>query len=170
MKKLIAGLFLVLVLGGCSANAAVSTAEVAKAYSGDFYTEAKAAFGEATAEMSIEKKPMSISILLSSPGELAGMSIELFDEHALITYEGMTQELDTDNLPDGTVFLLIEELFDELSDPDEYILSTENGDLKAKADDFTAVLNPENFGLISAKFPRYSTEFTFGEFAFGSKP
>ncbi len=166
MKKIISVLIILCMLCSCSNGVSVSSAQVAKAYQNGFTANVTAVFGENKTEMSITKNPMSISILLNYPAELAGMGIELFDEHAVITYQGMTQEINTDNLPDGTPFLLLEELFDELSDPEEFALSTEVDNLSAKNDDFTAVLDGENFALISAKFSGYATEFTFTEFEF----
>jgi len=45
-------------------------------------------------------------------------------------------------------------------------LSTENEKLIANFEDFSAVLSPEDFSLISAKFPLFETEFTFSDFVF----
>ena len=168
MKKLALILVFVLLLFGCSNNTPPSAEEVAKAYAGDFSTAAKVVFDGNEAEMKIEKKPMSISILLSFPAEISGMGIELFDEHAKITYEGMEQDIKTDNLPEGTPFLLVAELFEEFSDPEDFVLSTENGNIIAKGDDFSAVLSPEDFSLISAEFPEFKTNFAFSDFAFSS--
>ena len=168
MKKLALILVFVLLLFGCSNNALPSAEEVAKAYAGDFSTAAKVVFDGNEAEMKIEKNPMSISILLSFPAEISGMGIELFDEHAKITYEGMEQDIKTDNLPEGTPFLLAAELFEELSDPEDFVLSTENGNIIAKGDDFSAVLSPEDFSLTSAEFPEFKTDFAFSDFAFSS--
>lgn len=155
-------------LSACSNAQAPAPQDVAKAYGGDFSTAAKVNFGENEAEMQITKNPMSISILLDFPAEVSGMSIELFDEHAKITYEGMEQNIKTDSLPEGTPFLLIRELFEELADPDDFTLSTENDLLKAQGDDFSAVLSPEDFSLISAEFPEYRTSFAFSGFEFSA--
>ncbi len=166
MKKFISVLIILGLLCGCSNSVSVAPQQVANVYKNGFTAKATAVFGESKTEMSITKNPTSISILLNSPAELSGMGIELFDEHAVISYEGMTQEIKTENLPDGTAFLLLEELFEELSDPEDFTLSTEADRIIAKNEDFTAVLNEENFAPISAKFSEYATEFTFSEFEF----
>lgn len=168
MRKLIFVLVLILSLCGCSNAVSVTPQEIAAAFQGDFSAKATAVFGENETGMSVAKNGMSISILLDSPAELAGMGIELFDEHAKVTYQGMEQEIDTDSLPGGTPFLLLEELFDELADPEEFTLSTEDGNLVAKNDDFAAVLSSEDFSLLSAVFARYATEFCFSEWEFGA--
>ncbi|MBQ7874787.1 MAG: hypothetical protein IJ306_06485 [Oscillospiraceae bacterium] len=167
MRKLIVIFVLILSLCGCSNAAAATPQEVAAAFRKDFSAKATAVFGDNETGMSISKNGMSISILLDSPAELAGMGIELFDEHAKVTYQGMEQEIDTDSLPGGTPFLLLEELFNELANADEFALSTEDGNLVAKNDDFTAVLSSEDLSLISAAFQRYATEFSFSDWAFG---
>lgn len=167
MKKLVLILVLILSLCGCSNAVAATPQEVAAAFGQDFSAKATAAFGDNETSMSISKNGMSISILLDSPAELAGMGIELSDEHAKVTYQGMEQELDADSLPDGTPFLLLEELFDELANADEFTLSTEDGNIIARNDDFTAVLSAEDFSLISAVFEGYATEFSFSDWAFG---
>ncbi|MBR5872016.1 MAG: hypothetical protein IKZ06_00010, partial [Oscillospiraceae bacterium] len=95
-----------------------------------------------------------------------GMGIEIFDEHAKISYNGMEQEIKKDSLPEGTPFLLLEELFEELSDPEDFVLSTENEKLFAKGEDFSAVLSKEDFSLVSAEFPAFGTKFTFSDFKF----
>lgn len=166
MKKLFLILVLILSLCGCSNSAAPSPQKVAKAYQNDFTASAKVVFGENEAEMQIEKKPMSISIMLNFPAEISGMGIELFDEHAKISYEGLEQNIKTDSLPEGTPFLLLKELFEELSDPEDFVLSMENKGITAKGDDFFAVLSEEDFSLISAEFPEYRTKFVFSNFEF----
>ena len=138
---------IVLVFCGCSNSVSTTPQEVAEKYKQDF---------------------SSSVIAVNSPAELSGMGIEIFDEHAKIIYEGMEQEIKKDSLPEGTPFLLLEELFDELSDPDEFTLSTENENIIAKGEGFSAVLSPENFSLVSAKFPLFETEFTFSDFVFKS--
>ncbi|MBR2041664.1 MAG: hypothetical protein IJ945_04760 [Oscillospiraceae bacterium] len=166
MKKIILITVLILSLCGCSKNALPSAQEVAKAYQGDFSAAAKVEFRDGEAEMEIAKNPMSISISLSFPAEISGMGIEIFDEHAKITYEGMEQEIRKENLPEGTPFLLAEELFEELSDPEDFTLSTENGNITASGDDFSAVLSAEDFSVISAVFPEYGVSFAFSDFEF----
>jgi hypothetical protein len=94
------------------------------------------------------------------------MGIEISDEHAKIGYKGMEQEIEKDSLPEGTPFLLLEELFEELSDPEEFTLSTENENIVADFGDFSAVLSSEDFSLISAEFPFFETKFTFSNFEF----
>ena len=168
MKKIILVLVLIFSICGCSNETEVTLQEVAESFKQNFSTEALAAFGENEAEMSITKNGMSISIIVSSPAELEGMGIEISNEHAKVTYEGMEQEISKDSLPEGTPFLLLEELFEKLSEPDKFTLSTENGNLVAKGDDFTAVLSPENFSIISAEFPRFSAKFTFSDWFFGA--
>ena len=118
--------------------------------------------------MEVLKNGMSISFLLAFPKELSGMEVVLSDEHARVIFEGMEQEINTENLPEGTPFLLLEELFEELSDPEEFVLSTEKEKLVAKNDDFSAVLSAEDYSLISAEFSQYATKFTFSDFAFGT--
>ena len=168
MKKFIVLAAIVLMFSGCSNSLKVTPQDVAGAYGKDFSASVKAVFGERETEMSVSKNGMSISISVTSPAELEGMGIEIFDEHAKIIYEGMEQEIKKDSLPEGTPFLLLEELFDELSEPDEFTLSTENENIIAKGEGFFAVLSPENFSLVSAKFPLFETEFTFSDFVFKS--
>ncbi len=168
MKKIIMLAAFVLMFSGCSNSPAATPQEVAKAYEQDFFALATIVFGDNKAEFDFEKNGMSISISLNSPAELSGMGIEIFDEHAKISYNGMEQEIRKDSLPEGTPFLLLEELFDELSDPEDFVLSTENENLVAKSDDFSAVLSAEDFSLISADFPTYETKFTFSNFEFKS--
>ena len=166
MRKIIFVFAFILLLSGCSNAPEATPQEAAKAYNGDFTAEARTVFGDSEAEITIAKNSMSISIFVTYPAELEGMGIEIFDEHAKISYDGMEQEIKTDSLPEGTPFLLLEKLFDELSDSEDFILSTENGNLLAKGEDFSAVLSAEDFSLISAKFPAYETEFAFSEFLF----
>ena len=169
MRRLFFVIVLILSLCGCSKAVSVAPQEVADAFQRDFSAKATAVFGESKTEMSITKNGMSISILLDSPAELAGMGIELDDEHAKITYHGMEQEIKTDSLPGGTPFLLLEDLFDALADADDFSLSTEEEKITAENDDFTAVLSEEDFSLISAAFKEYATEFSFSEWSFGGE-
>ena len=166
MKKLIVFAALVFAFSGCSNSVSVSPEEVSKTYEKDFLASAKAVFGENEAEIAVLKNGMSISFSVGSPNELSGMGIEISDEHAKISYDGMEQEIKKDSLPEGTPFLLLEELFDELSDPEDFILSTENENLLADFGDFSAVLSAEDFSLISANFPAFETKFTFSNFQF----
>jgi hypothetical protein len=168
MRKIIFVFAFIFSLFGCSNVSNVTPGEVAEVYNGDFTAEARVVFGDNEVEMLITKNGMSISISVTSPAELEGMGIEISDEHAKISYEGMEQEIKTDFLPEGTPFLLLEKLFDELSDPEDFTLSTENGNLTAKGEDFSAVLSAEDFSVISAKFPAFETEFAFSEFEFKS--
>ena len=62
--------------------------------------------------------------------------------------------------------MLLEELFEELSNPEDFVLSTENGNLIARSEDFSAALSAEDFSLISAEFPLFETKFTFSDFEF----
>ena len=166
MKKFVLTLAFLILFSGCSNSVSASPQEVAKAYEGDFSSLGTIVFGDNRAEFGVSKNGMSISISLSSPAELSGMGIEIFDEHAKITYNGMEQEIRKDSLPEGTPFLLLEELFDELSDPEDFILSTENENLLADFGDFSAVLSAEDFSPISANFPAFETKFTFSNFEF----
>ena len=166
MRKIIFVFAFFFLLSGCSNVSKVTPQEVAGVYNGDFTAAARVVFGDNEAEITVAKNGMSISIFVTSPAELEGMGIEIFDEHAKISYDGMEQEIKTDSLPEGTPFLLLEKLFDELSDPEDFGLSTENGNLAAKGEDFSAVLSAEDFSVISAKFPLFETEFAFSEFEF----
>ena len=166
MKKFIMLAAIVLLFSGCSNSLKVTPQDVAGAYGNVFSASVKAVFGERETEMSVSKNGMSISITVNSPAELSGMGIEISDEHAKIGYKGMEQEIEKNSLPEGTPFLLLEELFEELSDPEKFTLSTENEKLIASFEDFSAVLSPEDFSLISAKFPLFETEFTFSDFVF----
>lgn len=159
---------IVFVFCGCSNSVSTTPQEVAEKYKQDFSSSVIAVFGDNRAEMGASKNGMSISVSVNYPAELSEMGIEIFDEHAKIIYEGMEQEIKKDSLPEGTPFLLLEELFDELSEPDEFTLSTENENIIAKGEGFSAVLSPENFSLVSAKFPLFETEFTFSDFVFKS--
>ena len=62
--------------------------------------------------------------------------------------------------------MLLEELFEELSDPEDFALSTENENIVADFEEFSAVLSSEDFSLISAEFPFFETKFTFSNFEF----
>ena len=168
MRKIILSFVFLFLFSGCSISVSVTPQEVAKRYEQDFSSSVIAVFGDNRAEMEASKNGMSISISVNSPAELSGMGIEIFDEHAKITYNGMEEEIKKDSLPEGTPFLLLEELFDELSEPDEFTLSTENENIIAKGEGFSAVLSPQNFSLVSAKFPLFDTEFTFSDFVFKS--
>ena len=166
MKKFIMLAAIVLLFSGCSNSLKVTPQDVANAYGKDFSASVKAVFGERETEMSVSKNGMSISITVNSPAELSGMGIEISDEHAKIGYKGMEQEIEKDYLPEGTPFLLLEELFEELSDPEEFTLSTESENIVADFGDFSAVLSAEDFSLISAEFPFFETKFTFSNFEF----
>ena len=168
MKKIILSMMIVFVLCGCSKSVSVTPQEVAEKYKQDFSSSVIAVFGDNWTEMEASKNGMSISISVNSPAELSGMGIEIFDEHAKIIYEGMEQEIRKDSLPEGTPFLLLEELFEELSEPEDFSLSTENENLAADFGDFSAVLSSEDLSLISAEFPFYETKFTFSNFEFKS--
>ena len=166
MRKIILSFVFLFLFSGCSNSVSATPQEVAKRYEQDFSSSVLAIFGDNRAEMEVLKNGMSISISANSPAELSGMGIEIFDEHAKITYNGMEEEIKKDSLPEGTPFLLLEELFEELSDPEEFTLSTENEKLISAGENFSAVLSPEDFSLISAKFPLFETEFTFSDFVF----
>ena len=166
MKKLIVFMALAFAFSGCSNSVSASPEEIAKAYENDFSASVKANFGENESEMSVIKNSMSISFSVNYPKELSGMEIEIFDEHANISYNGMEQEIKKDSLPERTPFLLLEELFKELSNPEDFVLSTENGNLIARSEDFSAALSAEDFSLISAEFPLFETKFTFSDFEF----
>ena len=153
MKKIILSFVLMAMFSGCSNSFSVTPQEVAKVYEKDFSASVLVDFGKNRTEMEMLKNSMSISISVDSPAELSGMGIEISDEHAKISYNGMEQEIEKDSLPERTPFLLLEELFEELSDPEDFVLSTENGNLIAKGEDFSAVLSSEDFSVISAEFP-----------------
>ena len=166
MKKIILSFALLAMFSGCSNSFSVTPQEVAKEYEKVFFASVLVDFGKNRTEMEMLKNSMSISISVDSPAELSGMGIEISDEHAKISYNGMEQEIEKDSLPERTPFLLLEELFEELSDPEDFVLSTENGNLIAKGEDFSAVLSSEDFSVISAEFPFYETKFTFSNFEF----
>ena len=168
MRKIALIFMLLFYLSGCSNVALPSAEDVAKTYSQDFSANVIGTFGKNKTEIEVLKNGMSISFLLDFPKELSGMEVVLSDEHARVIFEGMEQEINTENLPEGTPFLLLEELFEELSDPEDFVLSTENENLVANSDDFTAVLSAEDYSLISAEFSQYATKFTFSDFAFGN--
>ncbi len=166
MKKIIFILVFILSFAGCSNASEATGTDVAVAYANDFSASAKAVFGENEATVEIVKNPMSISFFVKSPKELEGLLVEVFDEHAKISYQGMEQEIKKDNLPDGAVFLLLEELFEDLEDGEDLVLSMEDGKVNVNEEDFSAVLSEEDLSLISADFPKYKTSFEFSEFAF----
>ena len=157
---------IVFVFCGCSKSVSVTPQEVAEKYKQDFFSSVIAVFGDNRTEMEASKNGMSISVSVNSPAELSGMGIEISDEHAKIGYKGMEQEIEKNSLPEGTPFLLLEELFEELSDPEEFTLSTESENIVADFGDFSAVLSAEDFSLISAEFPFFETKFTFSNFEF----
>lgn len=165
MKKIILSVVLIFLFCGCSKSLTVTSEEVSKIYEQNFKVSAFAVFGENKTEMEVTKNGMSIGILLKSPKELSGMGIDISDEHANISYDGMEQEISIDELPKGTAFLLLKELFDDLSNPDEFILSTENGNLIARGENFSAVLS-DDLSVINANFLPFETEITFSEWEF----
>ena len=166
MKKLVFVFAFLILFSGCSKTNSVTSSEVAEVYKNGFSASVLAEFGENKAEIKAAKNGMSISLTLVSPAELSGMELEITDEHVKVIYEGMEQTLKKDTLPKGTPFLLLEELFEELSDPEDFTLSTENEKLFAKGEGFSAVLNKEDFSLISAEFLAFGTKFTFSDFKF----
>lgn len=166
MKKFILLFLALLLISGCSNSVSAAPQDIAERYKQDFSASVFAVFGESKAEFDILKNGTSIRISATSPEELSGMGIEIGDEHAKISYNGMEQEIKKDSLPEGTPFLLLEELFGELSDAEDLTLSTENGNLAVKGEDFSAVLSVEDFELVEAKFPVFETEFTFSNFEF----
>ncbi len=166
MKKFILSMVLIVILGGCSNSVAVTSTEVADVYKNDFSVNVFAVFGKNETEMTVTKNGMSIGILLNSPDELSGMGIEISDEHAKITYDGMEQDIEADSLPSGTPFLLLKELFDDISNPDEFVLSTENKCLTARGENFSAIISEDELLIISAEFPEFETKFTFSEWDF----
>ena len=166
MKKIIFSIVVLLMLSGCSDSVLPKTADVSEVYKKDFSALVTVEYGEETAKMEIEKKGMSISFLLREPEELSGMSMALFDEHAKVTYEGMVLDINTDKLPDSAPFLILKELFEELSEPDEFFLSTADGGIIVQGNDFIATLYTEDFSLKNAVFPQFDTEFDFEKFIF----
>ena len=166
MRKIIFLFSFLLLFSGCSNSVSVTPQEVAEKYKQDFSASVSAVFGENEAELDITKNSMSIGIFANSPAELSGMGIEIFDEHAKISYNGMEQEIKKDSLPEGTPFLLLEELFEELSDSEDFSLSTENEKIVVKGEGFSAVLSPKDFSLLEAEFPLFETEFSFSNFEF----
>lgn len=169
MKKIIFSIVVLLMLSGCSISALPKTEDISEVYKKDFSALVTVEYGEETAKMEIEKKGMSISFLLREPEELSGMSIALFDEHAKVTYEGMVLDINTDKLPDSAPFLILKELFEELSEPDEFFLSTADGELIAQGDEFIATLSPEDLSLKNAVFPQPAMEFNFEKFEFSGE-
>ncbi len=166
MRKFILMLAFLLLFSGCSNPLPVTPQEIAKIYEQDFLASVLVNFGENEAELDVSKNGMSISIFVNYPEELSGMGIEIGDEHAKISYNGMEQEIRKDSLPEGTPFLLLEELFEEISDPEDFVLSTENGKIAVKGESFSAVLSEEDYSLISAEFPFFDIKFTFSNFEF----
>ena len=151
---------------GCSNSFSVTPEEVAERYKQDFSASVFAVFGENKAEFDIVKNGMSISIFANSPAELNGIGVEIFDEHVKISYNGMEQEIKKNSLPEGAPFLLLEELFDDLSDSEDFVLSTGKENIIAKSENFSAVLSAEDFSLIEAEFSLFETKFTFSNFEF----
>ena len=166
MRKFIVAAVVAALLCGCSNAPSATPQDVAKAFEKDFSAKATAVFGENETEMSIAKNGTSISFFIDSPKELAGMELELFDEHAVVRYEGMEQKINTDSLPKGAPFLLLEELFDSLADGENFTLSTDGETLNAAGEDFFATLSAEDFSLIKAEFAGFATVFDFSEWAF----
>ncbi|MBE6893035.1 MAG: hypothetical protein E7482_03365 [Ruminococcaceae bacterium] len=93
MRKIILSFVFLFLFSGCSNSVSVTPQEVAKRYEQDFSSSVLAVFGDNRAEMEVLKNGMSISIFANSPAELSGMGIEIFDEHAKITYNGMEEEI-----------------------------------------------------------------------------
>ena len=164
MKKAVLFLVLILSLSGCDKNFVPGKDDIARVYSGDFFALAET---ENTG-IEISKNGMSISFIAKYPEEIEGLSVVLFDEHAKVEFEGMTQEIKSENLPQKAPFLLIDELLDSLSDPEDFSLSTENGKIIASGEDFSAVLSEEDFSVVTVVFPRYDEKIIFSEWIFYS--
>ena len=166
MKKIIIAAIISALLCGCSNTPSVTNQDIAKAFEKDFSAKVTAAFGENETKMSISKNGTSISFFINSPKELSGMELELFDEHAVVRYEGMEQKINTGSLPKGAPFLLLEELFDSLADAEDFTLSTDGEILVAAGEGFSATLSAEDFSVINAEFTGFATVFDFSEWAF----
>ena len=166
MRRIIAFIALVFVLAGCSKAFEPKPKDVAAVYKNDFSVKAKATYGENETDFKITKNGMSISFVVESPKELSGLSIALSDEHAKVDFEGMELLLETENLPEKAPFFLVEELFENLSDEEDFTLSTDKNSVLAKGENFSAILSPEDFLLESAAFSEYKTEFSFSEWEF----
>lgn len=165
MRKLIFVLSVILIFVGCS-KAPAEPQDVSKAYQADFSAAVNAECGEENFKIKIQKNGTSISFYVEEPENLAGLSISLDGEHASVSYKDIQTEFDVKNLPEKAPFLLLLKLFDELSSPEEFVLSTAGDELFAQGKDFAAVLSSEDFSLINAVFPEYETEFEFFDFKF----
>lgn len=165
MKRAVFILVLIFLFCGCGKAIKPSANDVAKVYSKDFSAVAE----KKNMVMDISKNGTSISFTAKYPKEVEGLCVLLSDEHAKVEFEGMTQEINTESLPEKAPFLLLDELFESLSNPEDFSLSTENDKIIAANDDFTAVLSEEDYSVITAVFPQYDAEFTFSEWNFLSE-
>lgn len=169
MKKLLLFLIFVFVFSGCSKADIPEPQEVEKAFEKDFFASVTAGYGGGKTKMEINKNGMSISVDVLSPSDLKGLFVEISGEHAKVKYENIEQTIETEELPEEAPFLLLEELFDDLSDSEDFVLSNENGRLFAKNPDFTVELSADDYSVISAVFPEYEVRFDFSKFVFFEK-
>ena len=161
MKKIAVLSFALLFLFGCSSSFVPSAKTVSEAYNSDFSADVTALADDFDAKIKVSKNGKSISFVVIYPEDIAGMSIALFDEHALISYEGMEQKIKKENLPEKAVFLLLEDFFEDMSDPEEIVLTAEGDKLLVTSDDFFGELDKENFSPKEITFPQYNAKFLF---------
>lgn len=167
LKKIIA-LTLTLLLTSCSTQG-VSTEDVSLAFQNDFSCSAKVLYSGDETEFEIEKKGLSISFNIVSPAEMAGLCLTAEEGELSLVFEGAEVKLDLEKIPAKSPMKLFCSLLEILSLPDEFTAVKNGGEIKITGKNFSASLDPENLGLLSAKFPAEDVEFSFSEWAFSGK-
>lgn len=168
MLKKIFTVIAVLMLTSCSAGT-VSTEEVSAAYQSDFSCGLVISCGEDETEMKCTKNGLSIMLSTISPEDMAGLDMEISDGRLKLSFEGMETEFDFENLPENGPVGLFCRLLDTLALPDEFEVSRNGKKITLVGKGFSAELDGENFGLLSARFPEENTEFTFSDWEFSGE-
>ncbi len=166
-KKIIVVLSLLLLVS-CSAPA-LSTEEISTAYQQGFTCIVTAVYGGDETAMEVSKNGANIRFCLVSPEELAGLNMEISGGKMSASFEGMGAELDFDALPESGPLKLFCLIVETLSLPDEFSLGQSGKDIIVIGRNFSAKLDPNGLGLLSAEFPNEETEFTFSEWAFSEQ-
>ncbi len=168
MFKKIIVLLSLLLLTSCSAPT-LSTESVSAAYQKNFTCKMTAAYAGDETAADVERNGLSITFDVTSPEELAGLSMETADGKIKVSFEGLETELNFSELPESGPLKLFCGLVETLSLPDEFSLSQNGNELIILGKNFSARLDPESLGLLSAEFPEEETEFIFTDWAFSDQ-
>ncbi|MGN0629572.1 MAG: hypothetical protein ACI4IW_08100 [Oscillospiraceae bacterium] len=168
MLKKVFAVIAVLMLTSCSAGT-VSTEEVSATYQKDFSCGLVISCGEEKTEMECTKNALSITLSTVSPEEMSGLDMEISGGRLKLRFEGMDTEFDFEKLPEDGPVRLFCRLLDTLALPDEFEVSRNGKKITLIGKGFSAELDGENFGLLSARFPEENTEFTFSDWEFSGE-